>query len=97
MSSSKLLSAFVFVLVVSLCLGIGFPAGAFAQVAKLTICHLPTKGDDELKTLTLPAADVAIETPVHLPQRLHGKVWGNKICSSWAVSGTFGGRICIAA
>jgi len=55
MSSYKLLSVFVLVLVLSLCLGTGFPADAFAQVAKLTICHIPMQGDEGPKTLTLPA------------------------------------------
>ena len=55
MSTYKQLSVFVFALVLSLCFGSGFPADACAQAAKLTICHIPTQGNEEPKTLTLPA------------------------------------------
>ena len=55
MFTCKQLSVFVFALVLSLCLGSGFQAGALAQVVKTTICHLPTQGNEDPKTLSLPA------------------------------------------
>jgi hypothetical protein len=58
MSRSTQLPTFVSVRVLSLRLSSEFRAGVFAQVVKTTICHIPTKGNEDPKTLELPA-DVA--------------------------------------
>jgi len=54
MSRYKLVSVFVCVLLLAFCFGSWFTGDALAQVTKLTICHIPTQGNEGPKTLTLP-------------------------------------------
>ena len=86
MSRYTQLPTFVSVLVFSLCLGSGFPTGAFAQVAKTTICHIPTQGNEDPKTLELPA-DVAQRHLSNHPNDYTGRCGETKFVIV-AVSGT---------
>lgn len=85
MSRHTQLPAFA-VLVVALILGSGFSPAAFAGMVKTTICHLPTKGNEEPKTLTLPA-DVAQRYLTIYPNDYTGKCGETKFVIV-AVSGT---------
>ena len=86
MSRYTQLSTFVSVLVLSLCLGSGFQAGALAQAVKTTICHLPTQGNEDPKTLELPA-DVAQRHLSNHPNDYTGRCGETKFVIV-AVSGT---------
>ena len=74
------------VLVLALILGSGFPLDSIAGVVKTTICHLPTNGNEDPKTLPLPA-DVAQRYLSIYPNDYMGKCGETKFVIV-AVSGT---------
>ena len=80
------LPTFVSVMVIAVCLGSGFPTGAVAQVVKTTICHIPTQGNEDPKTLDLPADQAQRHLSIH-PNDYTGRCGETKFVIV-AVSGT---------